>query len=203
LVDRLGFQVFGALGVTRWLELGANVPVVASQQGPAQYGIGSAGVGNPFLHAKAAVLDDSHLVTMGVALAVGIPIGSGPALGNGGLEVAPKLQLGKAFEQWQWGAEVGVLYRPPVAIDAANTVGSQVWLAGTVTSLSATGPRAEASARVHVSLSGGYAGAEAQLGVRLPLGAVEFFASAGPGFGGEPSTPSLRVYLGFALANTP
>jgi outer membrane protein OmpA-like peptidoglycan-associated protein len=208
LTDRLGFQLFGALGVTRWLELGANVPVLALQDGPAKYGVASAGLGNPFLHAKVAVLDDTHVVMLGVALAVGVPIGSGPALGNGGLEVAPKLQLGKIYDDWQWGSELGLLYRPRVSLESvtgadADVVGSQVWLAGTVTTVNAGGPRGEASVRVHASLQGGSPGVEAQLGVRVPTGNVEFFASAGPGLFGAPTTPTLRVYLGFALANSP
>ena len=208
LVDRLGLQVFGALGVTRWLELGANVPVIVFQQGDRHTDVASAGLGNPFLHAKVAVLDDSHAVTMGVALAVGLPIGSGPVLGNGGLEVAPKLQIGKTLEAWQWAAELGILYRPQVSLQAvtgapSDSVGSQVWLAGAVTSVNTTGPRGEASVRVHASLAGGNAGVEWQLGLRVPLGKVEFFASAGPGFFGEPTTPTLRAYLGFAVANTP
>lgn len=208
LRDRLGFQVFGALGATRWLELGANVPVLVFQAGDGPFRPASAGLGNPLLHAKVALLGDGDPVRLSAGLAVGLPIGTGPALGNGGLEVAPKVELGRVHQGWQWGAELGVLYRPRVSFEAvtgrpSDVVGSQLWLAGTVTTVNTGGPRGEASVRVHAGLQGGAPGMEALLGVRVPTSDFELFAALGPGVFGAPDTPTLRVYLGLALANTP
>jgi outer membrane protein OmpA-like peptidoglycan-associated protein len=206
--SRLGVQVFGALGILDWLELSANVPVVVSQTGTGSSSLASAGLGNPWFTAKAALLDERHPVSLAAGLGVGIPIGTGPALGNGGLEVAPRIQVGHAYDTWQWGAELGYLYRPlsslvPVTGVVGEAVGSQLWLAGTVTSVSATGPRGEVSVRAHAPLNGGTPGLEVQLGGRWPLGDVEVFFSAGPGFFGDPSTPLVRAYLGLAFGNVP
>ena len=56
--------------------------------------------------------------------------------------------------------------------------------------------------RAFVPLSGGAVGVEGQVGLRWLTGPVELFASVGPGFGGQTSTPSVRAYLGAAFANT-
>lgn len=206
--DRLGVQVFGALGVLDWLELSANVPVLVYQEGAANIGLAQAGLGNPWLNAKVALLDDSKPVALAVGLGVGIPIGTGAAQGNGGLEVAPRVQIGKVYDVWQFGAELGFLYRPSVSFTAITSqqldvVGSQVWLAGTATTVNTSGPRGEISLRLHAPLTGGNVGVEGQVGLRWPVGDVELFGSVGPGFFGEPTTPMIRAYFGAAFANTP
>jgi outer membrane protein OmpA-like peptidoglycan-associated protein len=202
LSDRLGFQVFGALGVTDWLELGVNVPVLAYQAGAAD--VASGGLGNPWLHVKVAVLDAHHPLSLAIDLGAGLPVGTGPALGNGGLEFAPKVQLGHVFDSLQVGGEVGLLVRPSANYGGAtDVVGSQLWVAGMVTGVNTSGPRGEFTLRVIAPLSGGNAGAESLVGLRWPVGDVELFGAAGPGFFGAPSTPSIRAYLGAAFANTP
>ncbi len=202
LSDRIGFQVFGALGITDWLEIGANVPVLAYQGGSAD--VASGGLGNPWLHVKVAVLDWHHPVSLAIDLGAGVPVGTGPALGNGGFEFAPKVQVGRVFDAFQVGGEVGLLLRGNANYGTAgDVVGSQVWLAGMVTGVSTSGPRGEFTLRVVAPLNGGGAGAESLLGLRWPLGDVELFGAAGPGFFGGPATPSIRAYLGAAFANTP
>lgn len=209
LQDRLGFQVFGALGITNWLELGANVPMYAYQQGSRSLNVASAGLGNPWVHAKVNLLDGTKPIALAIDVGLGIPVGTLPAQGNGGVEFAPKVQIGKVFDAWQVGAELGVLIRPTtdfVAVTGGtgDRVGSQVWLAAMITSVNPDGPRGEFSLRTFAPLSGsGTFGIEGQLGVRWLAGPVELFASAGPGFFGAPTTPSLRAYLGAAFANVP
>jgi outer membrane protein OmpA-like peptidoglycan-associated protein len=209
LRDRLGVQIFGALGVFDWLEFGLNVPVIAYQATSSSYGLdANAGLGNPWVHAKVMVLGTSKPVTLGIDLGVGIPIGTQSAQGNGGFEFAPKVQLGHVFSEWQIAGELGFLYQPVTDYsvltgNANDKVGSQLWLGATATTVSATGPRGEVTVRGTAPISGGRAALEAQLGVRFPLGNFELFASAGPGFGGEPGTPNARVYFGGAFANTP
>jgi OmpA-OmpF porin, OOP family len=205
LRDRLGFQIFGALGITDWLEVGANVPLFAYQEGN---GVASGGLGNPWLHLKFGLLDGRKPVSLAIDLGVGIPVGTQAALGNGGFEFAPKVQLGKVFADFQLGAELGFLYRPNADFTAntgslADKVGSQIWLAGMITTVNPTGPRGEFTLRLTAPLTGASAGIEGLIGARWPVGPVEFFGAAGPGFFGGPITPSIRAYLGIAFANTP
>jgi outer membrane protein OmpA-like peptidoglycan-associated protein len=80
-------------------------------------------------------------------------------------------------------------------------VGSQLSLAAFVGTINASGPRGELSVRTFLSLTGGLPGLETQLGVRWPVGGMELFFSAGPGFAGQPSTPTWRAYLGAAFGS--
>jgi hypothetical protein len=206
--DRLGFQVFGAAGVLPWLEVGAVMPVVGAQAGVAGLELAGAGLGNPWLHARASLLGDEAPVAVAMALGVAIPVGTAIALGNGGFEFAPRLHFGRAFAGWQLAGELGLLVRPRVDFSSVAHVdgvisSSQAWVAAAVTAPPGTGARGEVSVRAFVPLQGGRAGIEAQLGVRWPLGPVELFASAGPGFGGEPTTPWLRAVCGLAFSSVP
>ncbi len=204
--DRLGVQVTGAVGLTDWLEVSANVPVLFAQYGQRRFGAASAGLGNPFLSAKVGLLDNNKPVALSFGLGVGVPVGTGAAQGNGGIEVAPRLTAGKVFNDWQFGVELAGLVRPTadystITGERADKVGSQLSLSGMVSSVSTAGPRGEASVRAFVPLTGGRVGLEAQLGVRWMMSDVELFASIGPGFFGEPSTPVFRGYLGAAFGN--
>ncbi len=208
LTDRLGFQVFGAVGVLDWLQVAAVVPVVAAQSGAAALQLAPAGLGNPWLHAKVRLLGAQAPLTLAVDLGVGVPVGTAVAQGNGGPAFAPRVQAGWRFREWQLATELGLLLRAPVDFGGlgggvGTVVGSQVFLGAAVSSLVATGPRGELSVRAFAPLSGGRAGVEAQLGVRWLVGPVELFALAGPGFGGEPTTPYVRATLGAAFANVP
>ncbi len=204
--DRFGLQVFGALGVTDWLEFGANVPVLLSQTSIAPINAANAGLGNPMVHGKIMILDSTHPVSLSFGLGLGIPVGSAAAQGNGGVEVLPRLNLGKVYSTFQLGLQLEGLIRQvvdytPVTFSRADKVGSQIGIGGMIGSVG-PGLRTEFSVRGFVSLAGGgRAGVEGQIGVRYPVGALELFASVGPGYFGEPSTPYLRAYGGIAFAN--
>lgn len=206
LTDRFGFQVVGALGITDWLEVGAIVPVLVSQTSVAPFNVAQAGLGNPMVQAKIAILDQYKPVSLSFGLGVGVPVGTPAAQGNGGVEVLPRINLGKVYSSYQVGVELSGLIRPmvdytPITFSKADKVGSQVALSAMVASVG-PGLRTEASVRGFVSLAGGgRAGIEAQIGARYPVGAVELFASLGPGYFGEPSTPYFRVYTGIAFSN--
>lgn len=207
LQDRLGFQLFGAIGLFPWLELGANVPVIAYQEGAAALRLAQAGLGNPWLHAKVSLLDEREPWAVSVLLGVGVPVGSAQAQGNGGLSLSPRLQVGHTFERWQLGLELGYLHRATVDFSGltgvrGDRVGGQVALAAMITSVNEAGPRGELAVRAFVPTEGAPPGLEAQLGLRWPLGPVELVGSAGPGFGGTLTTPSVRAFLGVAFANT-
>ena len=132
--DRFGFQVFGAFGVLDWLELSANVPVIASQSGAKDLTLASGGLGNPWVHAKVSLLGPSRPVSLSVLLGLGLPLGTGAAQGNGGLSAAPRFQLGSVFDAWQFGLELGYLHRTevsyaPVTGRPTDLLGSQLFLA--------------------------------------------------------------------------
>ncbi|MDP1822752.1 MAG: OmpA family protein [Archangium sp.] len=208
LQDRFGFQVFGALGLTDWLELGANVPVYVYQQGTTGLSLASAGLGNPWLQAKVNILDAHKPISLAVVLGVGLPLGTSAAQGNGGFEAAPRLQVGRVYDAWQYGIELGYLHRTTVDYQtltnsSADRVGSQLYVAAMVTTVNPEGPRGEFTVRGFIPLAGGQPGVEGQLGFRWALGPVELIASAGPGFAGQTTTPAVRAYFGAAFANTP
>jgi OmpA-OmpF porin, OOP family len=207
--DRFGIQVIGALGVFDWLELSAVVPAIFAQRGSAQVPVSPAGLGTPWLHVRVPIWTDPNKpLLLSAGIGVGVPVGTGGALGNGGVAVLPRITAGHVFRQLQFGVELSGVLRAavdygPLTGQALDVVGSQVALAGMVTSVATSGPRGEASLRVFLPLSGGRPGVESLFGVRWPVGDVELFAAAGPSLFGEPSTPQLRAMLGAAFANVP
>ncbi|MFT3714339.1 MAG: OmpA family protein [Archangium sp.] len=210
LSDRLGFQVFGALGLTNWLEVSTHASVFALQQGSTSLGVSTAGLGNPWLHGKVNLLDgQTKPVSLAVDLGLALPVGTNAAQGNGGFAFAPKVQVGKVFDAFQLGAELGFLFRPitdylSVTGVSTDLLGSQMWVAGMITSVNHDGPRGEAMIRVNAPLTGtGRPGIEGLFGVRWPAGPVELYAVAGPGVFGEPATASVRAYFGAAFSNEP
>lgn len=209
LQDRFGFQVFGALGLFNWLELGATVPVYVYQQGTTGLQLASSGLGNPMLQAKVNLLDAHQPISLAVVVGVGIPVGTGAAQGSSGfLDAVPRLQIGRVFDKWQFGVELGYLHRAtvdfsPLTSSTVDKVGSQTFLAVMVSTVNPEGPRGEFTFRGFIPMAGGMPGLEGQLGFRWALGPVELIASAGPGFGGHTTTPSLRAYFGVAFANRP
>ena len=209
LQDRFGLQVFGALGLFNWLELGASVPVYVYQQGTTGLQLSSAGLGNPMLQAKANILDARKPISLAVVMSVGIPVGTLAAQGSSGLvDAVPRLQIGRVYDKWQFGVELGYLHRATVDYRSLTSsdqdkVGSQTFLGVMVTTVNPEGPRGEFTFRGYVPMAGGMPGVEGQLGFRWALGPVELIASAGPGFGGHTTTPAVRAYFGVAFANTP
>ena len=206
LQDRFGFQVFGALGLTDWLELGANVPVYVYQQGATGLTLASAGLGNPWVQAKVNILDAHKPISLAVVLGLGLPLGTAAAQGNGGFEAAPRIQIGRVYDAFQFGVELGYLHRSTVDYlsltnSSLDHVGSQLHLGVMVATVNASGPRGEFTFRGFIPLAGGLPGVEGQLGFRWALGPVELMASAGPGFGGQTTTPAVRAYFGAAFGN--
>jgi OmpA-OmpF porin, OOP family len=209
LQHRFGFQVFGALGLTDWLELGVNVPAFVYQRGTNSLNVASAGLGNPWLQAKLNILGAHAPVSLSVLLGVSIPVGTMAAQGSSGsLDAAPRLQLGHVYDKWQYGLELGYLHRTltdyqRLTSSSEDRVGSQLYLGAMITTVNPDGPRGEVTFRAFVPLAGGPPGLESQLGFRWQLGPVELLASAGPGFGGVTTTPAIRAYAGVAFGNVP
>lgn len=118
----------------------------------------------------------------------------------------PRIQVGSVSDTWQFGIELGYLHRAlidfqPITRGSEDRVASQLYLAAMVTTVSPDGPRGEMTFRASVPIAGGAPGLEGLLGFRWTLGPVELVAAAGPGFGGQTTTPALRGYFGAAFAN--
>lgn len=209
LQDRVGFQVFGALGLTDWLELGVNAPIYVYQRGTRGLALAPAGLGNPWLTAKVNVLGEHKPISLAIVVGLGLPLGTAAAQGTGGtLEAAPRIQLGHVYDKWQYGIELGYLHRSavdfrPLTNSSDDRIGSQVYLGAMITTVNPDGPRGEVTFRSFIPIEGGPPGLEGQLGFRWQLGPVELLASAGPGFGGQATTPAIRAYAGAAFGNVP
>ncbi len=207
LQNRFGFQVTGALGITDWFELGVNFPIYVYQAGKTTLNLASGGLGNPWLTAKANLLGAHQPISLSIVLGIGIPIGTLAAQGgSGSLDFAPRFQIGRVYDRWQFGIELGWLQRQVVdfaRITSSNEdrVGGQIYVGAMITTVNPEGPRGEATFRGFVPLAGGNPGVEGQLGFRWQLGPIELIASAGPGFGGQTTTPAVRGYFGVALGN--
>lgn len=205
--DRFGLQVFGALGVFDWLEVSAVIPAILYQRGSDALPVSQAGLGNPWLNVRIPIWSahDKPLL-LSAGLGVGLPIGTGTALGNGGVAFAPRITAGHVFRELQFGLELSGVLRStvdfaPNTAERLDVIGSQVSLAAMLASVALNGPRGEGSLRVFAPLTGGRIGIEALFGVRWLVGDVELFVAAGPGFWGEPATPQARAYLGAAFSN--
>lgn len=205
--ERFGLQVFGALGVFDWLELSTIIPATLFQRGSDAVPVATAGLGNPWFNVRVPIwTDPSRPLLLSAGLGIAAPIGTGLALGNGGVAFAPRITAGHVFRDVQVGVELSGVLRGAAdfsgrTMERLDVIGSQVSLAAMVTSVSLEGPRGEGSVRVFTPLTGGRIGVEALFGVRWPLRDVELFAAAGPGLFGEPGTPLARAVLGATFSN--
>ncbi len=223
--QRLGAVVGGratahlaaAFGLTRWLEAGLSLPVVLWQGGAS--GLDTVGVappastvlGTPWLQARAGLLSQEQGAPVDLALTamLGLPVGSGAGLTRDeGVSFVPRLGAGRRLNGFvRAAAELGAWLRPtqplsPGNAAAADQVGSELDLGLGATTLG-EGLRGEASLRLLFPLTRQPVSAELLLGARYPLGGVELYALAGPGFGRTPGTPAFRVLLGAAWGWAP
>ncbi len=215
---RLTALLSGAYGVNDWLEIGAWVPVIAHQSGDAvtsargdlvvaPIGTGAA-LGTPWLQARAALLreSDGAPIDLGIGLGAGLPLGSGARLTRDPtVALLPKLGLGKDFGGVRLAAEAGALIRPTstallAALDRGEVdrMGSR-FEAGVGAAIPMGRLTSELSARLQVPLSGLAPNVEVMGGVRVPVGRMELFALAGPGFGNSPGVPVVRGIVGAAF----
>jgi len=215
LRDRITAQVFGAVGITDWLEIGATIPVIIQQftAAAATFPVSSAGLGTPYVHLKFGILGENRPVFMSLGLSAGIPVGTSNALANQGFAVAPRLNLGKRFSTFTLSTEISALIR--TSVGAPSTAGGDLRMYGgsywdnvgnnLFVSLAATTAgevaRGELAVRFIAPLQQGWVGIEGLLGLRVNLKMTELFLALGPGFGAHPNTPGFRVYLGAAFGN--
>lgn len=216
--SRVGAHLTGAFGVTRWLEVGVQVPVVLWQAGDdlSAQGItrisGAVALGTPWLQVRGAPLQQSRgaLLDLSVGLGLGLPLGSDVALTKDAtLSVLPTVGVGRSFslgdrpDFFRVGGSLSVLARGARTLSPSATVRDEVgsyFSAGLMISTLGTGLRGELSGRLDVPLTRSPVSGELLLGVRSPrVGPVEFYALGGPGLGNQPGTPLFRVLAGVAL----
>ncbi|OJH36195.1 OmpA family protein [Cystobacter ferrugineus] len=209
--NRVTGHLLAAWAPLRWLELGAQVPLVVWQRGDDLSARGvpapaSSGLGTPLLHVRLGLLAQQRQapVDLALELGAGLPLGSAAALSrDGAVRLAPKVMLGRDLGWLRTGMEVGVLVRPAVILGdgtkVQDEVGNELRL-GAVVSTQFAGLRGELNVRGSVPLAARESGSlEVLAGLRLPLGSsAEAYVLGGPGFGNAPGTPAFRVLLGAA-----
>ncbi len=209
LRDRISAQVFGAVGITDWLEIGATLPVVIQQFTAANppFPVSAAGLGTPYVHLKFGLLGESRPFFLSLGLSAGIPVGTSNALTNQGFSVVPRLNVGKRFSTFTLSAEVSALIRTTKPVELGpyggsywDNVGNNLFVSLAATTAGEVA-RGELAVRFIAPLQQGWVGIEGLLGLRVNLKLTELFLALGPGFGAHPNTPGFRVYLGAAFGN--
>lgn len=211
LVDgRFSAHLTMAYGVAKWLELGAQLPVVLWQGGgenlaalnlPAPT---AAALGAPWLQARISAVRerDGMPFDLSIDLLGNIPIaGVGTWAGDGTPSFLPRLGLGKTFgDVVRVAFEGGAWFRAPTTNSGllAPHLAPSVQL-GLAASTVGASTRFELSGRTAIPTNGQPVGGELLLGLRHPVGPVELFALGGPGFGELPGTPLFRVLIGVAF----
>lgn len=203
-------------GITSWLQVSAELPMVIAQTGddlrqsagtvaPDGFGLGSTrlAVRAGFLSQGAGGIKADAPLDLALQLGLSLPFGVGNALNiESGWNFVPQLSAGANVGAVRLGGEVSFLIRPPTVLtenSIRDTVGSQLGIRALVSS-NGDGARFEGSFHSLIPIEGGAPpGFELLGGVRVPIGPIELFALGGPGFGSLPGTPTFRVFAGIGL----
>lgn len=122
LEHRVGGHLVGTIGIDTWLQIGAEIPVVVSQeQGDFDFpgiGMGGAitrgGIGDIRIVPKVRLLrSDKHVVDLAIIPAVTLPTSSSSEyIGEDGFSFAPELAVSRAFGAIRVVSNVGYRARP-------------------------------------------------------------------------------------------
>ena len=207
--NRMTVHAMAAFGITRWLDVALQVPVVMWQAGDSLADVASpssAALGTPWLQARVGFLSQARAqgVDLGLQLGLSLPIGSPLAFTrDSGFGFAPRLGVGRSFGLIRAGLEVGAhLRRRSVLSPDATTIGDEV---GPVMQLGLNltttneGLRGELDVIAQVPFTRTSSSLEVLGGIRGPLGPIDLFVMGGPGFGTTPGTPAFRVFAGISL----
>ncbi len=208
--NRLTVHLMAAFGITRWLDVGLQVPIVAYQHGDTFPDIKvptSAALGTPWLQARVGFLSQARDqgLDLGLQLGLSLPLGSDAAYTRDpSVGFAPRLGAGRSFGLIRAGLEVGAIIRAksvlsPDATVIGDEVGSAMQL-GLVLNTTNEGVRGEVNVIGWLPFTRASSSLELLLGLRAPIGPIELFAMGGPGFGRTPGTPQYRVFGGISLA---
>jgi outer membrane protein OmpA-like peptidoglycan-associated protein len=212
LRDRVNLQVYGAVGITDWLEVGATIPVIIHQWFAQQpFDTSEAGLGTPWLHLKFGLLDAKRPIFLSLGISAGLPLGTPQnALVTQGFQVVPRLNLGHKFGAFTLSGELSALIktRGQDANTDLSQFGGSYWdqvgnnlFAALAATTNGEVARGELSVRFIAPLQPGWVGVEGLLGLRVNIKMAELFIALGPGFGGHPNTPSFRLYGGASFGN--
>jgi outer membrane protein OmpA-like peptidoglycan-associated protein len=193
------------------LEVGVQVPVVLWQGGSDRLdrvGLSapqSSGLGSPWIQARVGFLRerDGLPIDLSLDLLGSVPVG-GTAAFTGDLEPSLLPRVGVArtlFEKVRLALELGAYFRVTQALASSaggRSVSPAVQL-GLGASTVDTAMRYELSLRSTIPTDGSGSGVELLAALRAPVGPVELFVAAGPGFGQLPGTPLFRVLGGVAF----
>ncbi|OJH38139.1 OmpA family protein [Cystobacter ferrugineus] len=206
--NRLSAHLAAAYSLKHWLEIGAQIPLVAFQRGdnlidkgfaqPVRYGLSTPSVG-----VRWGLLSqrDGKVMDVALGLRVGLPLGnaSGP-MGATSAQFSPQVMLGRRFGWFRLALESQLLVPAPSADQApsqqevrfgavAATVGRRLrWeldVTGSVPLVKDTKPSMNLL-----------------VGTRYLVNpSFEMFALGGVGVGSAPGTPLFRVMVGTAFGN--
>ncbi|WNG14884.1 hypothetical protein [Cystobacter fuscus] len=212
--DRAMAHVLLAWAPLRWLEMNAQLPLVAWQRGDdlraEQLGTpATTGLGTPAVAARVGLLSQEReaSVDLAVELGVGLPVGSVDTLSRDtSVRLSPKVMVGRRFDRWWAGVEAGALLRSAVLLNEDGNIqdepGSELRL-GVGIAMTGGKLRGEFNVRGALPLSRQGSSLELLAGLRLPVNeSTEVYALGGPGFGSTPGTPFFRILLGVAFGRT-
>ncbi|MBM7115299.1 OmpA family protein [Archangium primigenium] len=210
--NRLTTHLSAAYSPTTWLELSAQLPLVAFQRGQDAVAQGFAaptpfGVSTPSLGARLGVLSQlrGHAMDLALGLSLGLPLGNASGLPPElGAHVTPQVMVGRRLGWFRLGLEAQALLRkridatPDAAIQQAAQ-GSELRLGAVAATLGqrlrwevnvvGTSPLVDSAKSMEVLVGGRY----------LLNTSVELFAVGGVGLGASAGTPLYRVMVGSAF----
>lgn len=210
--SRATMHLAAAYAPFSWLELGAQVPVVAFQRGAdlSEEGFNqpaSSGLSTPNFNVRFGLLSQlqGSWSDLALELGVGPPIGSKSGFTrDNGLRYAPRLMMGRRFGWFRVALDTRLMVRPVIGAYAdrdltRDGIGNEVHLG---LGLATVGHRLrwELDMRGVVPLKQQQGSAEFLLGPRYLVNpSLEMFALAGVGGGSAPGTPLFRVLVGAAF----
>lgn len=204
--SRVTGHLVGGYGITRWLEVGLQLPVVGWQGRSSNLeAIGlapppSTVLGTPYLQGRVGFLSQERGAALDLAFTamLGLPVGSSTGLTrDASVTFIPRLGAGRVFGDWlRVSAELGGWLRPAQPLSTGgDRLGSQIDLGVGVSTLGEK-LRGELSLRTVFPVTEQPVAAELMAGARYPVGPIELHALAGPGIGRAAGTPLFRVLLG-------
>ncbi|NBD07369.1 OmpA family protein [Corallococcus silvisoli] len=215
--NRVTAHVSAAYALTNWLEVGAQVPIVA-QWGPETAGLGltrptTSALGTPWLQARLGFLAENRggPLDLGLHLGAALPLGSKAALTRDeGFTFSPRLGAGKQLGgTFRVGADVGALVRTktyaltPQTRPYLDEMGVEL-NGGVNLSAALWGLREEVIVRGTVPTQDSPSSMEVLAGLRAPTAdGTEVYVMGGPGFGRTPGTPRFRVLAGVSFGTPP
>jgi len=206
---RATVHVAAAYALTNWLQVGAQLPLVALQRGEDLSALGferpeSFGLGTPTVGVRLGLLTQDVRGGLDVAVegSVGLPVGNPAGFGSDqGWRYMPRVMAGRRFGFIRAAVDAKLMIRPriPLTANAPNVQGELGNELRIGAALMTTGKRLRWEFNVlgMVPLSKQPGAAELLPGVRYLVNpSLEVFALAGMGVGSAPGTPLFRVLAG-------